>query len=281
MIRSRSTAPPANRRRVSNAPAGPRLLARLGRLGRRLAELSVLVAAVVGIVVLGRWTHGYVTMSPHFAVGVAEVTGNRQVGAEAVQALSGLPEGTNIFAVSPAEAARRVEGNPWVRSATVVRRLPSQLSIEVVEREPVALVRLGELLLVDGDGVVFKALEPGDPTDLPVITGISQERFEANRGARVDLAEALALLRLYEESGLARSQPLAEVHVEPEGSLSIHTSREATHVRLGRPPFRRKLSRLAQLFAELARQRAVAEYIYLEEGDGQVQPDRAVVRLRQ
>jgi cell division septal protein FtsQ len=163
----------------------------------------------------------------------------------------------------------------------VRRRLPDQLSIEIVEREPVALVRMGELFLIDGEGAVFKELEEGDPSDLPIITGITRERFEGDRGgARADLAEALALLRLYEESGLTREHPLSEVHVEQDGSLSLYTLEGATHVRLGRPPFRRKLRRLARLMRELHSQEAVADYVYLEEGDGQVQPDRAVVRLR-
>lgn len=279
---SRSAAKAPTNRRLSEKPERRfRLRDHLGAWGRRTAELSVLVAAVVGLVVLGRWTHSYVTTSPHFAVDRAEVTGNDHVPAETIQALAGLPPGTNIFAVSPSDAARRVEANPWVRSATVRRRLPDRVSIEVTEREAIALVRLGGLFLIDGEGAVFKEVEPGDPTDLPVITGITRERFDDDRGgARVDLSEALALLRLYEESGLTRDHALSEVHVEQEGSLSLFTLEEVTHVRLGRPPFRRKLRRLARLFRELRSEGAVAQYIYLEEGDGEVQPDRAVVRLR-
>lgn len=275
--------PPPNRRR-SSAPPAPRL-SRLRpgllRWGRRSAELCGLLAAIAGLVVLGRWTHTYATTSPHFAVGAAQVTGNQRVAAEELQQLSGLTPGTNIFAVSPDEAARRVGQHPWIASAAVRRRLPDRITIEVAEREAVALLRVGGLYLVDAEGTVFKRLEPGDPVDLPVITGVDVDRYREDRsGSRTDLLEALELLRLFEESGLSARAALSEIHLEPDGELSLYTLDEATHIRLGRPPFRRKLQRLARLFRELRGQQAVADYIYLEEGDEHIQPDRAVVRLR-
>jgi len=282
IFRRKKQEPPANRKRTTLPPRRRLQLGRwLGVWGRRAAELSVLVAAVVGLVVLGRWIHGYVTSSPYFSTSEAEVTGNVRVTAVEIQALSGLGPGTNIFSVSTAEAARRIADHAWISSAKVRRRLPSHLNIEVVERQAVALLRLSTLHLVDAEGVVFKPVGPGDPVDLPVITGVDRERYEANRpGSRADLDEALALLRLYEESGLAEQSPLSELHVEQDGSFSLYTMEEATHIRLGRPPFRRKLRRLARLMRELHGRQAVADYVYLEEGDDQVQPDRAVVRLR-
>jgi cell division protein FtsQ len=275
--------PPPNRRR-SSAPPAPRLSRlrpRLLRWGRRAAELCVLLAAIAGLVVLGRWTHTYATTSPHFEVGPAQVSGNQRVTAEELQRLSGLTPGTNIFAVSPDEAARRVARHPWIATAAVRRRLPSQITIEVTEREAIALLRVGGLYLIDAEGTVFKRVEAGDPVDLPIITGVDVDRYREDRpGSRTDLLEALELLRLFEENGLSAQAPLSEIHLEADGELSLYTVDDATHIRLGRPPFRRKLQRLARLFRELRDQQAVADYIYLEEGDEHIQPDRAVVRLR-
>jgi cell division septal protein FtsQ len=235
----------------------------------------------MGLVVLGRWTHTYVTTSEYFGAGVAQVTGNSRVTAEEVQLMSGLSPGKNIFSVDPDEAGRRIAEHPWIAAAKVRRRLPSHVDIEVVEREAIAILRAGGLYLVDAEGEVFKPLESGDPVDLPVITGVDQNRYREDRpGAREDLREALALLRLYGESGLATRWPLSEVHLEQDGALSLYTVEEGTHVRLGRPPFRRKLRRLARLMRELRERRAVADYVYLEESDDHVQPDRAVVHLR-
>lgn len=276
---------PVNRRRPSAPPKSTsqrvKLLPAVGRWGRRVAELATLVAAIAGLVVLGRWTHTYVTTSPYFSAGVAEVEGNGRVTDEEIQLMSGLAPGVNIFSVSPAEASRRIVEHPWIATAEVRRRLPSHVMIDVVEREAVAILRLDTMYLLDAEGTAFKRVEPGDPLDLPVITGLDRGRDgEDGLAARADLNEALGLLRLYEESGLSGTAALSEVHLEADGSLSLITLEQGTHIRVGRPPFRRKLRRLARLYRELRSRRAVADYVYLEETDDHVQPARAVVRLR-
>jgi cell division protein FtsQ len=280
---ARESAPPQNRRRTTPTPRkrGRKVLGFLGRWGRRAAELCVLLAAIIGLVVLGRWTHQYVTTSPYFAAQEAAVRGNERVPPGVIQHMSGLTPGTNIFAVSTAEAARRIMEHPWIASAEVHRRLPSQISITVVERRAVAILSVGTMYLIDDQGSVFTRVGPGDPVDLPMITGVDRDRYEEERpAARADLMEALALIQLYEESGLGGRWPLSEVHFEQDGTLSIYAGDEATHIRLGRPPFRRKLRRLARLFRDLRSRQAVADYVYLEEADDHVLPDRAVVRLR-
>lgn len=281
---NRDSAPPPNRRRIQQEPRkkrGREVVSFLGKWGRRGAELCVLAAAITGLVVLGRWTHQYVTTSPYFAAEEAAVRGNERVPPGVIQHLSGLTPGTNIFSVSTTEAAQRIAEHPWIASAEVERRLPSQISITVQERHAVAILRVGDMYLIDDEGEVFTRLGEGDPIDLPIITGVDRDRYREDRpAARADLLEALALIQLYEESGLGTRWPLSEVHFEHDGTLSIYAGNDATHIRLGRPPFRRKLRRLARLFRELRSQNAVADYVYLEEADDHVQPDRAVVRLR-
>jgi cell division protein FtsQ len=251
------------------------------RVALRSVQVLIALALLGGLAWLAGQTHHYVLNSPYFSVGQATVLGHRQVSAEEIQQLSGLEPGTNIFAVSPSEAGRRIVAHPWVAQATVRRRLPCHLTIEVQEREAVALVKFGQLFLVDAGGHLFKPFEVRDAVDLPVITGVDREgSLDKAPGAHDDLAEALALVQLYEESGLGESHPLSEVHLEQDGTLSVYTLEQGTRIRLGRPPFRRRLRRLARLLRELHSRQAVADYVYLEEGDDHVQPPRAVVRLR-
>ena len=56
------------------------------------------------------------------------------------------------------------------------RKLPSTIVIDVVEREAAALVSVGsDLYLSTRQGDLFKKPEPGDPYDLPVISGTHTE----------------------------------------------------------------------------------------------------------
>jgi cell division protein FtsQ len=89
------------------------------------------------------------------AVGNVQVEGRRRAGRDAVLSAVGVARGTPILAVDPADAKQRLEAVPWIRSASVERRLPDTLHIRLVERQPLAFWQQhGKLVLIDHDGVV-------------------------------------------------------------------------------------------------------------------------------
>ena len=64
--------------------------------------------------------------------------------------------GRNVFFVPLNDRRRQLEKIPWIEKATVMRVLPDELRISVVERTPVALVRHGQQIgLVDANGVLL------------------------------------------------------------------------------------------------------------------------------
>jgi len=97
----------------------------------------------------------------------------------------GVKRGDAILSVDLAAAQKRIEEIPWVRTATVERRLPNQIHILITERSPIALWQnKGRYFLVDHDGQIV-----GDQIDdyagLPLTVG---------EGAPDHAAELLALL---------------------------------------------------------------------------------------
>jgi cell division protein FtsQ len=175
--------------------------------------------------------------------------------------------------------------------------VPGRFDIELREREPVALLlveacspeadRAGTdascddpsaLYLVSDEATVFKRLDGEDPVDLPVVSGIDRQRFgtDRERETRV-LREAVALLDEYRTAGLATRLPIGEIHVERADGFSLYVGDELTHIRLGVPPFVQKLRRMRKVFDRLEREKASAEYVYL---DNEQRPDRVTVRLR-
>lgn len=247
------------------------------------ASLWALRVAAVGVLVLGgvrggRWVEAYVKRSPTFALKVVEVSGAGRLNTADIMAAAGLAEGDNIFQTPPERAQAALEAHPWIAEAEVERRLPDHIAISVREHLAVAAIVVDQLYLVADDGSVFKPLEAGDPTDLPVITGVDPESFTNDRAVRARvLVSAVALLHDYRDAGLWRREPIAEIHVESGGGLSIYVGKNATYVRLGERPFRKKLRRFRRVLDSLRRQQVEAEYVYL---DNARRPDRVAVRLR-
>jgi cell division protein FtsQ len=246
---------------------------RLARWSQSLSAVPVLVL-LAGTVVAGRYGHRWLTHTPQLGARALEVTGNSHCSRDEVLAAARLTVGSNVLAVDLERAARQIERLPWVARATVTRQLPDTLRVAIEERAPAALVAVGGLYLASADGTLFKRAEPGDPVDLPVVTGLSRESFrERPDGAREQVRDSLALMGDLESAQLGSSMRLQEVHRDETGDLSVMLG--GTYIWLGRGPYRSKLSRLRVVLGELHRHGLEASEVHLESDR---HPERVTVR---
>ncbi len=269
---------------------------RLRRPGMILLRTLGVLLAVGGAVAVGRLLQHHLTTSPAFAIERVDIQGLTRIERDELLEAAGIDVGTNVFARSPEDVQARLLSHPWVASASVTRRLPGHFAITLREREPVALLVLepceagaaaapeascdeaSSLYLVSDEGSLFKRLEGEDPIDMPVITGVERQRFGTDAEfRRTILLRAVALLQLLRDAGLEKRVSIGEIHVEAGEGFSLYVGDELTHVRLGLPPFEQKLRRMKKVFDRLKRERAQAEYVYL---DNEKRPDRVTVRLR-
>lgn len=102
--------------------------------GFRLLAATILVMLVAAIV--------YVSAAKHFFVYGAEIVGSHYVSLDDIYQEAGMHE-TNIFWVNPQEATQRIERLDGIRDARVQCGLPARVRIEVEEREPIMLWRVG------------------------------------------------------------------------------------------------------------------------------------------
>jgi cell division protein FtsQ len=96
------------------------------------------------------------------AVDDVQVEGRDRASREAILIALAATRGAPILAIDPVLAKRRLETIPWVRSASVERRLPDALYVRLVERQPLAFwQRDGKLVPIDRDGMAV----PNDQTE--------------------------------------------------------------------------------------------------------------------
>jgi cell division protein FtsQ len=88
--------------------------------------------------------------------------------------------GTPILAVNPARAKQQLEALPWVRSASIERRLPGTIAVSLVERRPLAVWQHdGKQELIDQDGTVIPVTDLSRFAKLPTVVGDDQARHGA------------------------------------------------------------------------------------------------------
>jgi cell division protein FtsQ len=244
------------------------------RRGGRVALGGLLVVAAIWI---GEQSVRYAHEADAFAIRKIDIEGNHQLEDIDVRRAARLQIGSNIFEISAGNARKHLLQHPWVAEAKVVRKLPGRVRIEIVERQPVALVALDHLYLVSEEGAVFKRLGVDDPVDLPVITGIASERFYDDFEYRkAILLRSMALLQDYEGAGLAKREPVSEIHFEGANGIDLFVGDDGMNVRLGNGQHRQKLRRLRQVLERLTKENTRPSYVYL---DNVRSPERVTVRL--
>lgn len=238
--------------------------------------LCLLLAAVV---TLAWGVHRYAQTTPRFAIVNLEVEGTKRLARDDVLATAGVTKGQNLFSLDISKAERALVASPWIASAHVTRRLPGTVRLQVVERDPRAILILdGKSFLVASDGTPFKELGQGDPHDFPLITGISAAELRRDKRAELErLARTLSLLRQYEELPLGRSYPVQEVHLTDAGSATLSVGDSGVALHLGAPPWKQKLLRAERVLSKAERAGGTPEVVFL---DNDAHPERVVVRVQ-
>lgn len=228
----------------------------------RPVVLTLMAFAIMGGLGYAAWKA--VRQSAYFTVRTIEVEGTPHLNREAAIARAGLAQRTNMFRFDPTAAAEQIEAHPWIARATVETALPNTVRIDFEERKPEGVVVLGGLYLVDGTGEPFVKPTPKEAANLPLITGLDRETYQADpQAAHARIREALAVARHYARSDLKR--PLSNVHLGEGGRMELIVGR--TRVVLGRSGHTGKLRAAERVFAQLARRKLDAAYILLSEDE--------------
>lgn len=165
---------PKRRRRSAASPVGESRAGGRGLGSRRLGAL----AAVAGLVATMAFI-GLAAASPLADVRSVEIDGASSLTRDELLSLAGVGEATNWLSFDAAQAAERLVAHPRIAQASVKKGFLGALSIELVEREPAALVYARgdsgrqEAHCVDAEGVVFAPLSARPAArELPVLSGI-------------------------------------------------------------------------------------------------------------
>ena len=148
-----------------------------------------------------------------------QATGLTEVSRSEMLPVFGEDIGRNVFFVPIDQRRRELEQIPWVERATVMRLLPDQIRVAVVERQPVAFTRHGEQIgLVDANGVLLNmapATMAKHHYSFPLLTGIDPGDPADSRKARVDVY--LRMMAELDADGKHNSEQISEIDLtDPE-----------------------------------------------------------------
>jgi cell division protein FtsQ len=233
-----------NRKRPGNpwkrciwAAAG---IAGIGVLGLALYQWGGQAQAAARVVRL------FVLDNPYFAVREIQVRGTERVRGGELVALAGLRNGMTIWNIDPVAIEKKLARHPWLRRVVVRREFPRRVLIEVTERVPKAIIAVGRLYYVDGDGLIFAEVSQADKLSLPMITGLRPEQVSARDAAlRRRLKEAVQLGELM----AVDQHKISEIHFSAPERVVLYTTALPTALHMGWGDWRGKVERVKRIFS--------------------------------
>ena len=240
-----------------------------GKIFQELLAAFTLLGAVLATAMMLILACNFLLSTGLFRVENINVAGCERLTEKNIIALAEINMNQNLLAISTALVSEKVKKSPWVADVSVSRSLPSTLSITVCEKKPVALIKKGnELFFIDRECAAIKKIENGEDSDLPVLTGFS-ENLQLIRKS----IELIDFFSSFSEFPLARN--VSEIYGDEVQGLSV-VLENGPCLQLGFDDYTSKLKRFITIMADLGRKNISAGFLLIDLHD----PSKTTVQRR-
>jgi cell division septal protein FtsQ len=226
------------------------------RILKKTTRLAVQLLALFFFLFVLHWVYVHLLEDPCFRVREIEVEGGRKIPKETLLSLTVLEGMPNLFSVKLKEVIRRLEAHPWIEQVRVRKVFPNKILVQIEEREPMAIIQLGDLYYIDTKGEIFSPVGEGDEYNYPYLTGLTREVLEKDpMEAKQLITNALEILRIAGQEKLPPLEEISEIHMEKAFGIQCFTKTGGVEVRMGWEDFGEKLRKLSLIWADLRKRR--------------------------
>src|SRR6476620_8121453 len=223
-----------------------------------LSKIVLVLVLVVGVVAGVRYgAKHFFFENPDYQLSQIEIQTDGTLQRDQILKAAELREGVNIFSVNLARVRDQLQQLPQIDDVQVIRKLPGEIDIRIVERKPIALITSDKQIsdpfasevafLMDARGVLMKEkkLLP-EYLGLPLITGCTSESLEPGKTVEsFEAKSALELLRLSTASFMQTRFQIREIDVS-KGYCLVVSDKNHTRVTFGFDNLETQLQRLEQ-----------------------------------
>jgi cell division protein FtsQ len=154
--------------------------------------------------------------SPTFALSRFEISGNHHVERAWVESALAPLRGENLWRLPLESVEQRLRAHPWIAGLTVEKRPPNGLRLVVSERQPAALLRTGDgLMVLDRAGSPIAPWLPGEDDAGLLLVSVGA-------ASAVDLGGAVTVADELREVAPDWAATLSEVEVLSEEDFRLY-----------------------------------------------------------
>ncbi len=236
-------------------------------LGLAIVKIVLTCVLALGIPYAAWMVYRHLVEIDYFVPRSISIQGNVRVTDALILDASGLQiDGANLFETDVHTVEASIETLPWIKQAQVRIHLPDEVSISVIEHEPLGIVQDAQLSIVDSEGHYIKTWGIGDDVMAPIVSIVKPLSESAHAVVRAfELADKVT----------RRGYPhqIQEIHYDDATGYTLYTN--TTEIRFGYDKFDERIERLMIVDDILESKNIVASYILV---DADTSLDRIVVK---
>ncbi|MBC2580651.1 cell division protein FtsQ/DivIB [Clostridium sp. DJ247] len=122
-----------------------------------------------------------------FNIKIIQVNGSKNISDKDIVNLSNISIGNNIFYIHTNSSINNILSNPYIYSASIKKRLPSTVIIDVKERNAVFYTKYDDkYLIIDKDGIVLQKKDDIKNMKLVRLDGFDYSKVEIGKPIKDD-----------------------------------------------------------------------------------------------
>ncbi len=186
---------------------------------RILFELASKLFLAGVVIYLCYASFNFLTSDPRFQITDVTFRGNNALSENQLLEWLGQVQGENLFAYDLSRASERLAEHPWILSASVQRKFPQKIQIELTERVPYARIKFEKVFLMDNFGVILSEEKP-EYRNLPLIVqpGVKPENFSGER-----VIQSLKTMHYFNKLSFFKKNPLDTAELKGHSRIIFFT----------------------------------------------------------
>ena len=164
------------------------------------------------------------------------------------------------------DLSERLELNPFVKAVRVSKHYPSTIKIEIVEREPIAIINNKIQLMIDDNAIVLPNNTTIENSLIPVLSGFNPATDLYPLGQitySIKVKEAIEILAYIKNNYSDYYDEISELTINKDDEYEIILSEEPTRVILGKNNISKKI-KILKNFDKALGQRQLTSYRLLD-----------------
>ena len=164
------------------------------------------------------------------------------------------------------EISALIENHPYIKVARVSRHYPSEIKIEIIEREPIAIVNIEPMIFLDENGFVLPDEGNIRNYNLPVMNNFNSDPKLYPQGElalSVKVKEAISLISKIKNNYSGLYNNLSELKINSSNEIELILSDLPTHIYLGNEKIGSRIHTLKEFESKLIPNK-ISEFSYLD-----------------